>query len=272
VSYAEGKLHEITRGDQSKDPWYFLGAIAIPDRQRYDTYQLVSRLKNQYLRSLAPHGLLHERSVEAELKGKRLFHRIEARQGPLDVTLLNALTPQNAADLLNDLIDGLITTALSGCFYLVAIEQRLLYRKYFRIARSPAFIALTFLEQRACSRQDLSHEQGAFILDRGSAVDEQYDIMRFLSTRDQMSRDVAYDYDRLLLENPVSVVSSDCPQIQISDVLTYIVGKAIRENNPQWNWFQRVLPLIASRANGTRLNIGLSFYPPEATPPAFANI
>ena len=69
VSYAEGKLHEITRGDQSKDPWYFLGAIAIPDRQRYDTYQLVSRLKNQYLRSLAPHGLLHERSVEAEPVG-----------------------------------------------------------------------------------------------------------------------------------------------------------------------------------------------------------
>src|SRR5208337_577236 len=121
-------------------------------------------------------------------------------------------------------------------------------RKYFRIARPAAFVALTFLQRLACSRlmfkQDI--ELGAFIIDRGSAVEKQWDVHEFLSTRDQISRDSQPppDYDRLLLENPLPTVSSDCPQIQLSDVLTYIVATSIRESNVQWAWFRKVFPLL----------------------------
>ena len=61
------------RGGEFNDAWYCLGALAVPEEKRYDLYHLVLDLKNEYLTSLTPHGFLHEKSVESEVKGSRFF-------------------------------------------------------------------------------------------------------------------------------------------------------------------------------------------------------
>jgi len=226
--------------------------------------------------------------VEAELKGTRLFHRIENRAYPLDIPLLSQLTQQAARDLVNELIDGLIALNLRKSFYVVAVEQKALYRRYFRIARNAAFIALTLLQQHACKRLEYKYqsqnvnntggtpvyEHGAFIIDRGSAVEEQLDVFNFLGTRDQVSRDMNWqtNYDRWLLENPLSAVSSDCPQLQLADVLLYICARAIEKQGYGWQWFQKMLPLVACRANGTILGLGVTFYPDGTNPATFIGV
>jgi hypothetical protein len=294
TGYEPEKLHELvrlSRGNASKRPLYFLGMLAVPESLRFDTYRLVSNIKNRYLTPLTGTGYLHERSVESELKGSRLFHRIENRSYPHEIPLWQRLTPQMSTDLLNEFIDGLIRLGLSRSFYVTAVDQIALYRRYFRIARNAAFIALTFLQQRACSRLEFKYqrqlanvtagtataatfEHGAFIIDRGSAVEAQLDVFNFLSTRDQISQDmnIQADYDRWLLENPLSVISSDCPQLQICDVLLYICARAVEVYNYSWPWFQRVLPLIASRGNGTIEGVGFTFYPSGTAPPTFAGV
>ncbi|MCJ7768129.1 DUF3800 domain-containing protein [Candidatus Bathyarchaeota archaeon] len=280
TSLSREALPKVTK-DVHADQWYFLGALAIPETLRTETYGLVIDLKNQYLTSLAPFQLLHEKSIESELKGSRLFQIIESRTQNLDLPLWRQLRREQAEEMVDRLIQGLIGIGLAGSLYVVGVEQRLLYRKYFRIARPAAFTALAFLQQRACSRltwnwDTTQHlELGAFIVDRGSAVERQMDVVEFLSTRDQISLSLPTppEYDRWLLENPLAVVSSDCPQIQICDILTYIVARAVRENNPAWSWFNRVLPLIASRSDGTRSGIGITLYPhPEAAPSGFVEI
>jgi hypothetical protein len=278
----------LSKGNAPKNPLYLLGMLTVPEGLRFDTYRLVSNLKNRYLTPLTGTGYLHERSVEAELKGSRLFHRIENRQYPHEIPLLRQLTQQSATDLVNELIDGLINLGLAKSFYAVAIDQRAMYRRFFRISRNAAFVALTFLQQRACTRLEYQYQQrvlrggpspvifedGAFIIDRGSAVEEQLAVFNFLSTRDQMSKDmnIQVDYNRWLLENPLSVVSSDCPQLQLCDVILYICAQAIEKHGFNWQWFQRMLPLVASRGNGTITGIGLTFYPAGTTPPTFVGV
>jgi len=276
VPYSVDKLPELV--DQKHvdlDPWYFLGMLALSEEQRYRTYNLISNVKNRYVTKLAPFGLLHERSPESELKGSLILSIAEGQSVTPHFPLWKNLGQSEAKRLIEELIEGLVRVGLLGSFYVVAIEQRLLYRKYYRIARSAAFVALTFLQQRACVRADSKTTLGALIIDRGSAVENQWNILEFLAARDEISREarVNYDYDRLLLENPLGAISSDFAQIQVCDVFTHIVSRAVRNRDPKWHWFQKLLPLIGCSDSGQILGVGLLFYPfPEALPAGFETI
>jgi hypothetical protein len=277
TSHSPKNFSQIVKSDRDgkfRDPWYCLGSLGVPEKKRYDLYHLVLDLKNEYLTSLTQNRFLHEKSLEGELKGSQLFQVIDGKSNTIELPLWRDLTRSKAEELLDKIIQGLINNALGEPFQLVAIEQRVLYRKYFRIALPPAFIALTFLEQHACMDLRLEQEVGAFIIDRGSAIEQQWDVFQFLSARDRISRELPYsvDFDRWLLENPLPTNSSDCAQIQLCDVLIYIASRAIRENNPAWPWFRKIVPLIASNADGSRLGAGLNFYPPESVPSNFVRI
>jgi hypothetical protein len=247
--------------------WYFLGALAVPVRFRKKTHDIVLRLKNQHLCPLAPKGLLYDRSPEAELKGHRLLSRLSGNT--CDFPLWNDLSEQAAAEMLATLLSEL--DCLHGCLFVVAVDQALLYRKMFRIARPAPFIALTFLQQRACAMLESlpqEHRFGVFVLDRGSAVEQEFDVDRFLETRDSISltAGVRCAYDLFLLENPVSAKSSDVPQMQICDVLLYMIARAIRRGDPGDEWFRRTAPFVTPGRDGRVLGAGMTFYPPEAIP------
>lgn len=105
------------------------------------------RIKNTYLTSHAVGGLLHEKSIEAELKGSRLFYIIEHGSAPQEFPFLGGLTTDDAKNLVTELIDGLINLGLTSSYYLVAIDQALHYRKYYRIAHPAPYYALLFFKR-----------------------------------------------------------------------------------------------------------------------------
>ena len=164
---------------------------------------------------------------------------------------------------------------MEGHFYVVSVDQRLLYRKMYRIAHNAPFIALTFLQQRACNLLDGKGELGLFVVDRGSAVEHELDVSNFLAARDRITTSLPFKprYDLCLIEDPVCPTSRDVAQLQVCDVLLYIVARAVREGNPSWDWFQRAKPFLASHfSTGKKLNAGLTFYPEESIPPNFASV
>ena len=68
-------------------------------------FHLVQKLRKQYIEPLAPHGLLHEASLEAEIKRKRVFDLL--KDGNVDVELWKHMAKSDAENLVVDLLDGL---------------------------------------------------------------------------------------------------------------------------------------------------------------------
>ena len=55
---------DLVKSNEKKEPWYFLGALAVQESQRNNLFHLVQKLRKQYIEPLAPHGVLHEASLE----------------------------------------------------------------------------------------------------------------------------------------------------------------------------------------------------------------
>ncbi|MDM8000489.1 MAG: DUF3800 domain-containing protein [Dehalococcoidia bacterium] len=265
-----GNIAPLLNQDE-KDRWYFLAALAVSIEHRKQLRDVVLDVKNKYIVCHAPLGKLHERSPEAEIKGHELFAILKG--GKPKFRLWNCLSKTDVETLLDELLSRL--SFLHNRLYVVAIDQVFYYRKMFRLAWPSPFVALTFLQQKALyllntptPNPDFGGRFGIFVVDRGSAVDQQFEVDEFLKTRDSISQiaGVSFPYDAMLLENPVVAKSSDVAQLQVCDLLLYIVADAIRSDNPQGEWFKRVMPFIAAKPDGKKTGAGLHFYPLEAVP------
>jgi len=265
----------LYKNKDEKERWYFLASLAISIEHRKLVRDVVLDVKNKYIVSRAPLRILHERSPEAEIKGHEIFAMLKGGQHKFK--LWNFLSKTDMEELLEELLSKL--SFLHDRFYVVAIDQVFLYRKMFRLAWPPPLIALTFLQQKALyllekSNTDRGVRFGVFVVDRGSAVERELQVNEFLKIRDEISQAAGrnFSYDALLLENPVVATSSDIPQLQICDLLLYIVADAVRSNNPGSVWFQRVLPFLATGPDGKKIGAGLHFYPPEIITPTWSAI
>lgn len=281
VAPKSGQLPTIDRLSRNLDesPWYVLVALSIKDVQRQVLNNAIHEIKSKWLKETFDLYSIYEHHPEAELRGNYILARLAHAEGRIatvgdpDYSIWKKASDIALANLTTAIIKTLSDHGAK--LYVVAVDQRAVYRRFLRIAWYSPYIALTILWNLACHSCLHFGEQSLFIVDSGGGLGTNYETLEFLRTRDQVKKSFQVpgwwlNFDRFIVEEPLVVDSCRVQLIQAVDLVAYIIGHAIRTNDPKWSWFQKLLDIMAVHGvKGGIGNVGLTFYPPDSRPSEF---
>lgn len=266
----------LTHASLAKDRWFVLGALCIEEAVRPVVDDQVSRLKRQFFGGYDPF------STETEIKGSALRHfedyvhpAGEAHRPPprrLRDHALSTLSGASVRALRRALFD--ILDRVECRLYVVAIDKALLVHRTAGPRYGPLAYAFTYVSQRVFQMLEFTgarRQQGMFFLDRHSMIASEKHMARLLADRDALHQRARWSptFEPVLMRQPVILDSHLHPLIQMVDLCTYAVGRAIRTGDWDDPWFRRVEPILARNFSTDQpWAAGLTLYPKAAYPTA----
>lgn len=265
----------LTAGSLAKDRWFVLGALCIEEASRPVVNDMVTRLKRQFFSVYDPDA------PETEIKGATLSY-FEEYVHPHDrparnparrfrdhaITSLSGNAVRSLRRALFDILDR-----VSCRLYVVAIDKQLLANRAAGPRYGPLAYAFTYISQRVFQMLEFDgarRQQGLFFLDRHSLTASERKLAELLASRETLHQRARWSpsFEPVLMHQPVILDSHLNPLIQLSDLCTYSVGRAIRRWNLDDPWFRRVEPRLARNfSTGEPWAAGLTLYPKSAYPP-----
>ena len=265
----------LTSASLAKDRWFLFGALCVEEAVRPVIDDHVVRLKRQFFGGQDPY------SPDTEIKGSALHHFEdyvhavgETHRQPvrrLRGHALSALSGDSVRSLRRSLFD--LLDRISCQLYVVAIDKVLLVNRKVGPRFGPLAYAFTYASQRVFQMLEFDgarRQQGMFFLDRHSMIASEKKMAKLLSDREALHQRARWSpaFEPVLMRQPVILDSHLHPLIQMVDLCTYAVGKALRTGNWDDPWFKRVEPLLARNfSTGQPWAAGLTLYPKVAYPP-----
>ena len=164
---------------------------------------------------------------------------------------LSNLTKEELEQLVNGLYDIILN---NDCVLIsMVINKDSLLKKYGLNTAAPNIFAIEYLLERISIYMDINHKekQALIVMDKCSD-----NIEKILNKLHTLHLEDGYSHKKIknIIENIMFVDSQYNNFIQLTDLCAYNINRAFREDNPNYKFFQLILPKFAYKKEDGILN------------------
>ena len=164
---------------------------------------------------------------------------------------LASLSPEELKQLSNGLFDIIVN---NDCVLIsTVINKDSLLRQYGINKQDPNIFAIQYLMERISLYMDINHKRDNAIIAMDKCSDS---IEKMLNKTHTLQLEDGYSWKGIknIIENIMFVDSQYNNFIQLTDLCAYNINRAFKDDNPNYEFFQRILPKFSYNIKNGSLN------------------